>query len=596
MNKKNEKLEEKAITKDLYFLGLKVFWRTSKQVRNLFWVILATSTFLGISATYVKLVSGHIIDAFTEKDFKTALLWTMVTILILSLETFAQKLVNYYRAKFGSTVYRVYENELNKKLLRVSAKYIKEKNIGKISTIIGRGIFGLDTVGSNFLMSLLAPLISAVIGLVTIFVISWIFGIAVLLGVIVYSLILYFYNPKAVHAQRTIREFNKKYSEHNSDIVSNLFSVKQNVSEEVESEELDRWYKENRILAEKNFAINSDMLYWQGFSKDFTQALFWFAGIYFVFFATDFKIGTMVALISMYYQVFTPVDTIANRWKSFVNALVDLEAAEELYDEPEEDYNESGILISEQESQKPLVLENISFSYPDAPDVAVLKNISLTINPCEVIALVSTSGGGKSTLFDLLYRLYEPTNGTIKYGNARIQDFKLTDYRKQFAIVPQDISLFNTTLKKNIMYGSEDVSTEQLEKVLRETSMEGFVAKLPEGLDTLVGDKGMKLSGGQKQRVAICRSFLRNPKILLMDEPTSALDAETEQVIQNALADLFVGKTVIVAAHRLATIKKANRIVVLKDGEIIEIGSHEELLEKENGEYKKLYELQVGLY
>ena len=590
------KQEEKKITKEMYLLAFKAFWRNAAPARQKFWYILIGSSIIGVASTYVQLLSGKIVDALTIKDLNTVVLWIGTVSIVLVIQTLVNKVITFQRARFGSAVYRYYEAELYKKLLKTSSGFIKTKNLGKLTTIINRGLFAIDSMGSNFLMNLLAPLFSAIVALATIFVISWQYGLITIAGLCCYSISVYYYTPKAVSAQRNLREQAKTYSEYVSDLVSNLFSVKQNSQESFEVVNIDSHYNKNANLADKLVALNSDMIYWQGFFRDLTQICFWILGSWFIFKTTDYKVGTIIALIGMYNQVFSPIDAIASRWKSFVNAFTDLEESENLFNEPEENYNEEGLAIDEAAPQLPLVLENVSFSYPDAPDVPVLKNISLTINPCEVIALVSTSGGGKSTLFDLLYQLYTPTSGSIHYGNHAITDFKLRDYRKQFAIVPQDISLFNTTLKQNIMYGSDGVTDEQLEKVLRETSMDGFVAKLPEGLETIVGDKGMKLSGGQKQRVAICRSFLRNPKILLMDEPTSALDSETEQVIQTALSDLFVGKTVIVAAHRLATIKKANRIVVLKEGEIIEIGSHEELLKKKNGEYKKLYELQVGLY
>lgn len=590
------KEERKKITKEMYLTAFKAFWRNALPARKKFWYILIGSSIIGIASTYTQLLSGKIIDALTAKDFNSVTLWVGVVSTVLVIQTLVNKIITFQRARFGSSVYRYYESELYKKLLKTSSGFIKTKNLGKITTIINRGLFAVDSIGSNFLMNLLAPLFSAIIALVTIFVISWQYGLVTIFGLLCYSVSVYYYTPKAVDAQRNLRDHAKSYSEYVSDLVSNLFSVKQNSQESFEVLNINNHYNKNANLADKLVSINSDMVYWQGFFRDLTQISFWVLGAWYVYTTLDYKVGTVVALIGMYNQVFSPIDAIASRWKSFVNAFTDLEESENLFFEPEENYNESGIAIDEAAPQLPLVLENVSFSYPDAPDVPVLKNISLTINPCEVVALVSTSGGGKSTLFDLLYQLYTPTSGTIRYGEQAITDFKLHDYRKQFAIVPQDISLFNTTLKQNIMYGSENVTDEQLQKVLKETSMDGFVAKLPEGLETIVGDKGMKLSGGQKQRVAICRSFLRNPKILLMDEPTSALDSETEQVIQEALTELFVGKTVIVAAHRLATIKKANRIVVLKDGEIIEIGSHEELLKKKDGEYKKLYELQVGLY
>ncbi len=203
------------------------------------------------------------------------------------------------------------------------------------------------------------------------------------------------------------------------------------------------------------------------------------------------------------------------------------------------------------------------------------------------------SGAGKTTLCSLLPRFYEVTNGEIAIDGVNIKDMKLASLRSQIGIVQQDVFLFSGTIRENIMYGKLDATEEEILEAAKQAQLESFIETQPEGIDTVIGERGVKLSGGQKQRLSIARMFLKNPPILILDEATSALDTETEVAIQKALTRLSEGRTTLVIAHRLATIKNADRIVVVTPDGIVEQGSHDELIEKD-GSYKRLYEAQFG--
>jgi ABC transporter fused permease/ATP-binding protein len=236
--------------------------------------------------------------------------------------------------------------------------------------------------------------------------------------------------------------------------------------------------------------------------------------------------------------------------------------------------------------------DHLRFTYPTRLETEVLKGISVSIEPDSLVALVGPSGAGKSTLVSLLLRMYEPSAGRILFDEKESRSFPITALRQQMAIVPQDIFLFGGSIRENIAYGKPDAGEDVIIDAAKQANAWDFICQFPEGLDTLVGERGTQLSGGQRQRIAIARAVLKNPKILILDEATSSLDSESERLVQDALEKLMKGRTSIVIAHRLSTIRKADNILVLDNGQLIEQGTHEDLLKMENGIYRNLSELQ----
>jgi len=230
--------------------------------------------------------------------------------------------------------------------------------------------------------------------------------------------------------------------------------------------------------------------------------------------------------------------------------------------------------------------EDVHFNYPARPENTVLKGFSFSMKPGETIALVGPSGGGKSTVINLLERFYDPLQGFVKLGGHPMFDINTDWFRKRVGIVSQEPVLFAKTIGENIAYG-RDATTEEIEEAAKQANAHDFIAAFEDGYDTNVGERGIKLSGGQKQRVAIARALIMDPDILLLDEATSALDAESEHLVQEAIDRAMVGRTVLVIAHRLSTVRDASRVIVISKGTIAEQGTHDELLEM-NGVYKKL--------
>jgi ABC-type multidrug transport system fused ATPase/permease subunit len=240
-----------------------------------------------------------------------------------------------------------------------------------------------------------------------------------------------------------------------------------------------------------------------------------------------------------------------------------------------------------------VTLQHIEFSYPSRKDIIVIKDISLEAEPGQQIAIVGPSGAGKSTLIALLLRFYEPDQGKILFDGKDAADLPLTQLRKQIALVPQDILLFGGTILENISYGKPGADIEEVKAAARKANAYDFIMGFPQGFDTIVGERGIQLSGGQRQRVAIARAILKDPVILLLDEATSSLDSESEALVQEALVNLMQNRTSFVVAHRLSTIRNADKIIVVEDGRVKESGTHQELIVVEDGLYRNLNKLQL---
>ena len=238
-------------------------------------------------------------------------------------------------------------------------------------------------------------------------------------------------------------------------------------------------------------------------------------------------------------------------------------------------------------------LQDIHFSYPSRPSIEILKGISFTIEPGQKIAIVGTSGTGKSTLAQLMMRFYEPSQGKIMMGDYTIQDMPVGDWRKMVALVPQEVLLFGGSIRENIAYGKPGASEQEIQQAAEQAYAKEFIESFPEKYDTLVGERGVKLSGGQSQRIAIARAILKDPKFLILDEATSALDSESEKWVQSALEELMKNRTSLIIAHRLSTIRSADKIIVMESGKIVEMGSHENLMAKKQGVYQKMVKLQT---
>ena len=299
--------------------------------------------------------------------------------------------------------------------------------------------------------------------------------------------------------------------------------------------------------------------------------------------------GSFASFVTSLLLLYKPIKTLGNTLTKFQSIFVALGRVFELFDYVPT-IKDKPQTLALQDLHSDITFENVCFSYNEGKPV--LKNINLCVKKGETIAIVGNSGGGKSTLVNLLPRFYDVTQGAVKFDGIDIRDFKLTELRDRMSVVFQDNFLFTGTIRENIMLANPNASKDDLNSVIDASHLRELIEMLPNGLDTLLGERGTSLSGGQRQRIAIARAMIRNTPIIILDEATSALDNESEAIVQKALDNLMSNKTVFVIAHRLSTIKNADRIIVINDGRIVEEGSHEELLGRADGHYKHLYDVQ----
>lgn len=299
--------------------------------------------------------------------------------------------------------------------------------------------------------------------------------------------------------------------------------------------------------------------------------------------------GSFASFVTSLLLLYKPVKTLGGTLTSIQNIFVAMGRVFELFDLKSE-IKDCENPIELEGLNHGITFENVSFEY--VKDHPVLKNFNLNVHKNETIAIVGNSGGGKSTLVNLIPRFYDIQQGSIKIDNTDIRNYSLKSLRQNISMVFQDNFLYSGTIKENILMGNPSATDEELNNAIKSAHLQDVLQELPNGIDTVLGERGLTLSGGQRQRVAIARAMLRNAPIVILDEATSALDNESEAIVQKAMDNLMTNKTVFIIAHRLSTIKNADRIAVITEGELVELGSHEELMNHENGQYKALYEMQ----
>ncbi len=303
--------------------------------------------------------------------------------------------------------------------------------------------------------------------------------------------------------------------------------------------------------------------------------------------------GSLLSFVIYTVMIGGAIASLGNLYTSIAGALGATERVKEILDQPSELE-----LADERPSLKltgDIAFKDVHFNYPSRPDMAVLKGIDFNIRAGEKVALVGQSGSGKSTIVRLLMNFYKLDKGEITVDDSLIDSYDLGAYRHNIGIVPQEVILFGGTIRENLRYGRPGATDEEIKQAAVRANCWEFITAFPEGMETLVGERGIKLSGGQKQRVAIARAILKDPVILLLDEATSSLDAESEKVVQEAMDVLMEGRTSIIIAHRLSTIREVDRIYVMEGGQIVEQGTHQELTEKKDGIYKNLARLQFDI-
>ncbi|WP_416668362.1 ABC transporter ATP-binding protein [Egbenema bharatensis] len=477
-----------------------------------------------------------------------------------------------------------------KLLLDVDLDYFTQAKAGDLMNRLGGEMNRASTTISTG--------ISLVITVITIFVFvgllvwtSWQLTIAATLLLPISPLISQFLIAKARHFGKRITHINQDYSGRLIEIFAGIRLVKAAATEQQEFVHLRRLIRDRERL---EFQSRMAALALAPLSEITSIcALFLLVLLGRILFANQIDAFSTVLLtyIVLLFRLLPFVAQLNGHRENIARSAASVDIVYDLMRSDNKHFMAGGSIPYTPICQE-IRFEQVEFRYPGSSDL-VLRQINLTIPKGTTLALVGSSGAGKTTLVDLLPRFYDPTQGSIKIDGIDLREFDLKTLRRSMGIVSQDTFLFNDTIRNNIAYGCPHVTNADVEDAVQRANAHEFIQRLPEGLDTMIGDRGVMLSGGQRQRIAIARALLRNPEILILDEATSALDTVSERLVQQALDDLSRERTTLVIAHRLSTVQKAHQIAVLDRGQVVELGTHQELLQK-NGLYSRLHAMQFA--
>lgn len=485
----------------------------------------------------------------------------------------------------SSSIYKNITDDLYVKIQSLDIEYFSRTKIGELMIKVLN-----DPSNVNYLIiesfNMVSEVFRAVVCLIIAFYKDWKLTLGVLVIAPILMVTVKRYSKKLKKSGRARQEatgiLNSKLQETLSGIrVIKAFAMEKEEIKDFKkkSMELKRVALKSARYTSKSSAISEAINY-------IMVAMLLMFGGFRVLRGNHFTTGDFITIVGAISSMYTPVKRAISRYNeismnipSIGRIFEILDVVPEIADAPD--------CVKFEEFRSDITFENVDFRYKDN-DEKILKNINLVAKKGETVALVGNSGGGKSTLVNLIPRFFDVDAGEISIDGINVKDYKIKSLRKKIGIVPQETFLFGGTVLENIRYGNQQASVEEVIEAAKKANAHEFIEKLEQGYETEIGERGVKLSGGQKQRISIARAILENPQILILDEATSALDNESEQLVQDALEKLMKGKTTFVIAHRLSTIINSDKIVVIQQGEIKEVGSHEELLDKD-GIYKSLY-------
>jgi ATP-binding cassette subfamily B protein len=492
-------------------------------------------------------------------------------------------------ARVGQRALRSLALETFTHIHRLSMRYHITRKTGGLSRIIERGVKGVDFL-LRFMLFSVGPLILEL--LLICLVLLWLLDIRYMLVVLFTIAIYVWFTFKVTEWRvRLRREMNAQDTDANQKAIDSLLNFETVKYFGAEAREAARYDKSMEAYEGAAIKTATSLAF-----LNFGQSLIITAGLVAVMVmaalgvqAGTITVGDFVMVNAYMIQITMPLNFLGTVYREIRQALVDMGEMFDLLEQPQEVSDKPGA-PDVQVSKGAVQFDNVKFGYD--PARPILKGVSLHVRSGENVALVGPSGSGKSTIGRLLFRFYDVTDGAVRIDGQDVRDVTQTSLHDAIGVVPQDTVLFNDTIRYNIAYGRAGATEDDIIAAARAAQIHDFILSLPEGYDTMVGERGLKLSGGEKQRVGIARTLLKNPPILILDEATSALDSETEASIQGALKVASEGRTVITIAHRLSTIADADRIVVLENGQVVEEGTHDSLLAS-HGRYASLWNRQM---
>lgn len=581
--------------------GLKIVFQELGNYRNDLIILSVLGVISAIANGTVPYLVGRLFDSIltpskifinTELEMPLFLFFIIVWIIIQLVANFVDWRNNLKSEYLGETIFNNYYIKNLGTLLELPLSFHKNHKMGDIYSRINRGAQAINGIIIDVIIDLTPQFLSIIIALLISFYVNYILALFLLLGVFIYIIILFKIAPPIAQLQRKIHRAYSRAFGHAYDAISNISAIKQAVTEKHEQKKFFKnfYTKALRLLKERAL-IWQKMNFYQRLIITFVQLTIFGLSIFFIQ-KGQMTIGELVMFNGYAAMLFGPFVRLGHNWQTIQNGLVALERVEAILSLPKEEYiPKNVIMLSDIKGE--VVFENVSFIYQKKYD-KVLNDVSFKAEPGEIVALVGESGVGKSTLVDLISGYYFSQKGKVLIDGHNIRNLDLKFLRNKIAVVPQEIVLFNDTIKNNIAYGNFSASEQEIKTAAEESYASEFIESFPKKYKQVVGERGIKLSVGQKQRIAIARAILRNPRILILDEPTSALDAQSEKFIAKSLQKLMKDRTTFIIAHRLSTVRHADKILVLKDGGIVERGRHKDLIKIPNGVYRYLYRLQFG--
>lgn len=544
-------------------------------------IIAATNLFY---PTVVKDIMNEYIYLDTPKMLILSAIFLLLIYVIKSVCTW---IVSYKGHVMGIGMQRDMRRDLFAKYQSLPTSFYDNNKTGDLLSRLVNDLFEISELAhhgpENFILAVLM-FIGAFAILITIDVYLTLIVIAIVPFIVIFTCL----SRSGMHA--AMKGYRKQTAVISSTLENSISGIRETKVYAREHYEIEKFAEANGLLAKLRAGAMKSLARYETVMALITDLLYLSivlaGGLFFYYGRID---GGEFAAFILYINMFlTPIGKIAFLFEQFQEGMTGFGRFMEIMNQPEE--IDTGSIVLE-DVRGDVSFDHVTFSYESEDEKSVINDLCLSIGSGETIALVGPSGGGKTTLCNLIPRLYDIEHGSITLDGHNVKDIKLSSLRSSIGMVSQNVFLFDGTIRENIAYGNASATDEEIEQAARRANIHDFITSLDDGYDTEVGERGIKLSGGQRQRVAIARVFLKNPKLLILDEATSALDNVTEIQIQKSLEELSKGRTVIVVAHRLSTVKNADRIIVIDKSGIVEEGSHDELIALD-GEYRKLYNSQ----